>query len=516
MGLKRSRRHAVRPSLRPTLRRRSQAIFFLPWALFLVACQPGTDSESGSGVLNVLIADAPTDDFSAVNVTLTEIKLIGGAAGPVQVFEGRETFDLLALRTVSELFAIDDEVPTGRYNQIQLQIAEEGIELVEEQTEGPTQFHYPSLPRDGVLNIALRPALKIRDGESHGIEIDIDLAHSIIPNADGSYRFRPVVGVLPIREVIDGRLVRLSGRMTAIDLDNQRFSLCRISRPLAWLPEKQSHGPHPDSADHRLKVSMEDFTQTAQEIAQRKSVGPRHPWRRCVEVVLSEEASLSDQDGNPLQLEEVEDKSPVVAIGRVRPTRGRPLAMLSTFVGIGEPGAFQTRRGRVLSDLSLDDDFVLDLASDRGDLIIQLSETTQLFERGGWPISREAIIPGTRASVTGVIFFSSESPAVVQAGLLILDLDEEVDDSIQGEITSIDREPQGVNCPLQINVDGLQTGVSLQNRAKIYQVNSESGTSKISELSEILPGTRAEIYGQYGDLTDPCYRAAFVVVSPRP
>ena len=516
MGLKRSRRHTAQAGPWRSLRGRAQAVLLLPSALFLVACQPGTDSESGSGVLNILIADAPTDNFSAVNVTLTEIKLIGRASGPVQVFEGRETFDLLALRTVSELFAIDDEVPTGRYNQIQLQIAEEGIELVEEQTEGQTQFHYPRLPRDGVLNIALRPTLQIRDGESHGIEIDIDLAHSIVLDPDGSYRFRPVVGVLPIREVIDGRLVRLSGRMTAIDLDNQRFSLCRISRPLAWLPEKQSHGPHPDSADHRLKVSKEDFTQTAREIAQRKSVGPRHPWRRCVEVVLSEEASLFDQDGNPLRLEEVEDKSPVIAIGRIRPIRGRPLAMLSTFVGIGEPGTFQTRRGRVLSDLSLDDDFVLDLASDRGDLIIQLSETTQLFERAGWPISREAILPGTRASVTGVLFFSSASPAVVQAGFLILDLDEEESDPLQGEIISIDRESQGANCPLQVDVDGLQTGVSLDSRAKIYQVKSESGTSRVSELNEISPGSHAEVYGQYGDLTEPCYRAAFVVVSSKP
>jgi len=126
----------------------SQWLLVALLALLLSACGGNTTStNTGSGTMGIVLTDAPNSDFLAVNITITQILLLSDddSSGPVSLFEGEETINLLSLRDHAELFALRD-VPAGNYEKIRLILKQpDGLELV--LANGDKQ--YPHLPGNG-------------------------------------------------------------------------------------------------------------------------------------------------------------------------------------------------------------------------------------------------------------------------------------------------------------------------------------------------------------------------------
>ena len=116
----------------------------------LLGCAPedgaDTAADQPTGTVNILFTDAPTDDFSAINVTLSRIELIpfndedsdadsdaeGGDGDDsdsdrpsrrATLFTGEATFDLLQLENFTSLFSVTPDVPAGEYRKIRLTVS---------------------------------------------------------------------------------------------------------------------------------------------------------------------------------------------------------------------------------------------------------------------------------------------------------------------------------------------------------------------------------------------------------
>ncbi len=464
--------------------------------------------------VSVLVTDAPSDDFIAVNLTITAISLLGGPSGPVTLFEGLEIFDLLALRDVSEIFSISEDVPAGTYSKIRLTLVDRGIELVVDDGQGGEDFFYPNIPGNGKLDLIPSEPLVLNGGDSIALEIDLDVEKSIHAHqtGNGKYQFRPVVFVRVVRDLFDGRLVRLHGFIEDIDLDAQAFSLCRLQRPLAWLPGLQRHGAEPGSID--FIAGMDGFGTGVEEV-EIPGIDPDHPRLHCIEVGLAEDASLFDTDGTPTRLSDIEEGERATVVGRLHPTTERRLEMLAFLVLMGPPGTFEHRIGTVASDLDPGlQQFVLQLASGNGDLNVQIFPSTKMFERSGVELGPDAIMPGVPASVTGVILFSSENPALMNAAILVLDLDDSDPDPLRGTISALRASPGVGECSLDLDVDGRDIGVAVGPRTVIFLIDPTAGRSEIGSFEDLAVGDIADVYGHPGAEADGCHQAQAIVVFP--
>jgi hypothetical protein len=99
-------------------------------AFTLTACGGGGGGSAAApapsdatATVGVLITDAPVGKWDEAIATITSVTLIGDD-GQVQLFSGSQTLDLLKLADFSELFAVSDDVPPGRYSKIRLQLSD--------------------------------------------------------------------------------------------------------------------------------------------------------------------------------------------------------------------------------------------------------------------------------------------------------------------------------------------------------------------------------------------------------
>ena len=210
-------------------------------SLFLFACggggggdstATGTVSPAGTGTVTLLVTDAPSDDFSAINLTVTQAELISDQ-GSVVLFSGIKTFDLLQLATATEIFSVTD-VPAGSYDKIRLTLTD--IELV--MKDGSPSM-YPDLPGNGKLDLNPRGSFDVAAGDSLMLQLDMDAEKSIKVTGTGNamkYQFRPVVFVKIVNNSADTKLVRLQGEAYNLDYTGGSFDLCVISmrRDTRW------------------------------------------------------------------------------------------------------------------------------------------------------------------------------------------------------------------------------------------------------------------------------------------
>ncbi len=462
--------------------------------LFGLACAPpDSTSEAGSGEtgsIGILVTDGPTDEFAAINLTVTGIELLGGPEGNVTVFSGHETFDLLRLRDVSELFSLTDDVPTGRYAKIRLLL--EDIELVVDDGTGGVETHHPRLPGNGKLDLHPRSPFDVRPGEMLLLQIDIDAEKSIHAVQTGAHKyvFRPVVFVEVLQSIFAGRLVRVHGLVRNIEANSASFELCHLRRPMPWLSLSGAH---------------EDLDEDSHP-----------PIRRCIDVGLLEDGSLFDENGDPARLADMENGDPATVIGHVTPAAGR-LQLLAELVLLGQRGTFTRLTGTVTSELDPDDRFDLHLDRAQGfvsdtTLAVQLFEGTRLFARSGMELSRDQIEIDLRAAVTGVIALSNDEDDLIKAAVLILDVEGPTIDRLRGVISRLDEAAR------RLEIEDLETSerhcVDVPERAGIFVVSQENGESAEVELGELALGNVADIYGRPGSSSEACFSARVIIAFP--
>ena len=192
-----------------------------------------------TGTVGILLTDKPADLslFTSINATIESVELLGDdEGGKVTIYSGPpKTYDLLKLTHEAIPFTFKDDVPVGTYCKIRLILSDLELVLTDETpddlTDNPTE--HPKLPGNGKLDLVAQNCFEVGPGEVVTLQIDIDAGNSIhiVENKKG-YNFRPVVFVDVLSESFSGKLVRLEGKITESDEDQQSLLLCDVSTPL--------------------------------------------------------------------------------------------------------------------------------------------------------------------------------------------------------------------------------------------------------------------------------------------
>ncbi len=195
-------------------------------SLLLFACG-GSGGSSGdnsrtvsTGSVGILVTDAPSDDFKAIEVTVNGISLIAEDSDPIEIWSSAdgEIIDLLSLETEAMLFTMVKDVQVGWYNKIRLNISK--VELVNFD-DTRIEVDVPS----GKIDLNPRGTFYVNADELLLLQLDFDAKKSIhLVNAN-HYRLRPVVFVDILTTADMGRLVHLPGTIISIDTDNSQFVL---------------------------------------------------------------------------------------------------------------------------------------------------------------------------------------------------------------------------------------------------------------------------------------------------
>jgi len=160
-------------------------------SIFLSGCveQPITGDESA--ITDIRIGDAPTDEFSHINITFSEIRLHSNETGWINetIAEENGTLDLidLHLNNITDSLTIMD-LPIANYTKLWIVIDSATGVLKEDSTE--INITIPS----GILKI--QQLFKLAEGDNT-IMVDIDLNASIIKYKGGEeYKILPVLAGL--------------------------------------------------------------------------------------------------------------------------------------------------------------------------------------------------------------------------------------------------------------------------------------------------------------------------------
>lgn len=156
----------------------------VPLAL-LLACG-GTDTNPSTdpppkGLVDVVLTDAPSDGWQAVEVVVQSITLVDkvDATREVLVFQGNATkVNLVELDEIGEILA-RAEVPEGTYGRLKIRIdtAPGSIHLV--RADGSV------VPQDRIkaagdsVTVTLSPDLVVTPGGISAVQVDFDLAHPL-------------------------------------------------------------------------------------------------------------------------------------------------------------------------------------------------------------------------------------------------------------------------------------------------------------------------------------------------
>ncbi|MEO8445348.1 MAG: DUF4382 domain-containing protein [Gammaproteobacteria bacterium] len=459
-----------------TLRR----LLILPAFLALAGCGGGG---GGAGpkmaTVGIALTDAAAPEFDEALATITSIELLGDS-GRISLYSGSTTIDLLKLADYSELFALRDDVPSGTYNKIRLQLS--GLELVKLDANGQAiETVQARLVANGKLDLNPQGPFFVAPGATLVITIDFDVGKSLKITETGNGRLivRPVVFV----DIADGiaapGLARIHGVISDRSADD--FRLCQTFLA-ASSPEDRAGAP----------------------------LGPRE---RCVRVVGDGNTGVFGPDGLPQEQASLADGDEVTVVGRLRPnpavtggpaggTVAERFVLDAYVVEEGPLGTFRRLRGAVAEALDPGTDrFGLALATGQGivadgPLAAQLFPQSRIFSRQGLELGRLDLVPGTPALVDGVLALSGVSTSLVRAALVVLDLTPGSGELVlSGSLLTVDplsgqllvAGPSGDRC-----VDAGSADVFLVGEAG-STLSSTRGT-----LTDLAPGQIVNVFGVNG------------------
>lgn len=477
-----------------------QGLLLLLAALALGACGgnggSATTDATGTGSVGIVLTDAPSDDFQAINMTVQEVLLLSSdGSAPVSVFSGEQTVDLLSLRDHAELFALGD-VPAGHYEKIRLILKQpDGLELVTR--DGVS--HYPNLTGNGKLDLNPRGGFSVADGQMLYLQIDVDADKSIHVHqtGHGGYKFRPVVFVDVIGDQFSGKLVRRTGYVGALADDASRFTLCDMP---------QTFSDDPDAS------KAEDGDEADGEVNDDHSTGyddDEDDDRICLRVVTAD-AKLFGADGLPLALADLTADERVTAIGFLHRAltdaryeddgddddyAERATLYAEVIEVLSEVGGFETVPGSVVSEpADASDSFTLKLADD-SELSIALQDGTKVFARDGTPLDFTAILTGSVASVDGVRVDQGTTDERLLASLIVIDTAAPATaEKLIGSINTTDADSR----TFVMTTTDSDVSVKLTADSLILQLGDYADGSRSAsvDFASLAMGQSVEIYGQ--------------------
>lgn len=477
-------------------------------AVGLASCGGGGSGSSvtaAPATVGVLLTDAPVAGWDEAIATITSVELIGGD-GPVVIFSGSQTLDLLELGDFSELFAVSDAVPPGSYSKIRLRLSD--LVLRDLDDEGDLiDEERPQLVGNGKIDLNPRGPFRLESGDVVFVELDFDMEKSlkITTTGGGKLIVRPVVFVDIRTQRLDGRLSRVYGEVRAIDAAAGALKLCQSGFASQWDDDDSRERPV-FGAEHCLTVRTDDATGifdpeglpqdlAGLEVGEKATVIGR--INRLKEDDDARKSDSDDSDSDDDGDDDADDES------------DHYLEMTAAVIEEGPLGTYSRTRGTAASgvDASSDRfDFEVEpgqgLASDTT-LPVQLFEKSRIFNRAGAELDRDAIIAGRGALVDGVLVIGDED--LIRSPLVVLDGPALADAVLEGQVVSVNLAEQ----ELIVNDGTLDRCVSAAD-ADIFLVNDDDGlSSSRGDLDDLSPGDRVVVFGEEG--SGGCFEARTIL-----
>jgi len=157
----------------------------------LTACG-GSGSSSPAGVVapptgtaNVLITDAPSDDWSTLQVQVTKVTLVHQEDHSKEeiAFSGNATINLVDMDSIGELLAAA-QIPVGSYDLMRVSVNTDPttMSIIPEGSSTPVPSSQIHIVGSGVIPVAISPVLSVTSGGSNAVQVDFDLAHPLFIN----------------------------------------------------------------------------------------------------------------------------------------------------------------------------------------------------------------------------------------------------------------------------------------------------------------------------------------------
>ena len=153
-----------------------------------LACGGGgsnaTLTSTPMGTTNVLVTDAPSDNWSTVQVQVTDVILVNQAdQSQTSAFHGAATVNLVDLDSVGDLLA-NAQVPVGIYDKVIVKVNTDPTTMTLIPEGSPTAV-LPSTIRvvgGGIFTVSLSPVLNVTATGSNAVQVDFDLNHPMFIN----------------------------------------------------------------------------------------------------------------------------------------------------------------------------------------------------------------------------------------------------------------------------------------------------------------------------------------------
>lgn len=161
-------------------------------ALFLSLASLAGCVGGGEGTVGFFVTDAPTDDWSRLNVTFSKVEIhkagADNSSGWVTLVEERRTVDFIALHANNTAEALGfAKVDAARYTQVRLTI--DSVVGWKKSDGSNVTFKVPS----GVLRTS--KSFEVKSGGNTTLTLEIDLSQSISCHQNNTdCTFKPVVG----------------------------------------------------------------------------------------------------------------------------------------------------------------------------------------------------------------------------------------------------------------------------------------------------------------------------------
>jgi hypothetical protein len=473
--------------------------------LLLTACGGGggsnaastsVQSSTGTGTVGMLLTDATTNDFDAIEMTITRIQLLAADGGHVEVFSSPsgQTVDLLQLTDLSQLISLAT-VPAGLYEKIRLTLSQ--LELIKKDDAGNVieRIDVP-LPGNGKLDLNPRMTFAVEPGSTLLVQLDIDAKKSIhiVQTGNGGFQFRPVVFVKIITAGQLGKIVQLHGVIQDIKNENgqQELDLCQI---------------------HALTLLNASDKQTAP----------------CIDVSVGTDSSIFNSNADPILFSDLQTGDEVTVFGTFTmndiddqapdgAANENDIDLSAFVIERGSLGTFATLRGTVDSaPTGATDSFLFSIDPAQNgiptgsQLQVALQSQTKIFSKDVVPLDFTAIQPGLSASVNGILLLSNNAPDMIKSTLVVLNLQSSQLTKLSGQIIDGSIDASSREFMIQ-TATATQECVDVPLTAHIVRVTSSSSgvTSESVGFDALMPAQDVDVFGT--PQSGGCFVADTVVI----
>ncbi|MBK9130100.1 MAG: DUF4382 domain-containing protein [Gammaproteobacteria bacterium] len=466
--------------------------------LSIASCGGGSGGGSASsddiGSVAVLLTDGPTADYDQVNLTITQIELIGDNGASAVVFSGERTVDLLDLSDDAEVFSLVD-APAGIYHKIRFTVT--ALQLVKLDDAGAiVETIEPELPANGMIDLNPRMDFIVSGDEPLVLQLDLDADKSLqaIRLGNGKYRFRPVVFVEIVSGATLGRYARLEGTVAGPDADAGTFDLC---------------GSRTTFRHHRNGR----WGQWGRGDRVSRAASGVDDESRCIPVTAGADTSVFTAAG-AADFSALAADAKVTVFGRLERSSGdAAFTMQAQVIAVGADEDFAYVKGTVTSDYDAGGNaFSLDVIRgggfDAGTAITATAlEGARVFTRSGTELTLDDINTGFGVKVFGV---PTGATPELQAAVVFVNDTASTGTELSGTLGALD----AANATFTLL--GTAQGdvcVRVRERADIFLIGTdgETRTSAAVTLDELSEGLAADVYGRF-ELTG-CLAASDIIVT---